>query len=188
MPRLVGYNEVENIRVLKEEYGLGPPLEELVQERRVIYAHSAGELEAITVFPGILGDDEGGAAAWVEAGGGVLERAISGGGAAAAVVRGVWGGESDPERYFDTDREWGGGGAGQAGAGDLLAGTGAIGDPGRGVPGLRGYAGRGDGGGGRRVDGVRGADTIRGAEFPGAEGVLGSLEEGVALLEPRNES
>lgn len=51
MPRLIGFNEIDNIRVLREEYGLRQPLEELISERRAIYARLL-ETEEIPVFPG----------------------------------------------------------------------------------------------------------------------------------------
>lgn len=51
MPRFIGYNEIENIRVLKEEYRLTEPLEDMVMKRRGIYAHLLATLD-IPVLPG----------------------------------------------------------------------------------------------------------------------------------------
>ncbi len=51
MPRFIGYNEIENIRVLKEEYRLTDPLEELVLTRRGIYANLLATQD-IPAFPG----------------------------------------------------------------------------------------------------------------------------------------
>ncbi len=51
MPRFIGYNELDNIRVLKEEHRLTEPLEDLVLKRRAIYAHLL-ETEDIPVLPG----------------------------------------------------------------------------------------------------------------------------------------
>ncbi len=51
MPEFIGYNEIENIRWLKERYDLPQPLEELVLERRGVYAHLL-ETADLPVFPG----------------------------------------------------------------------------------------------------------------------------------------
>ncbi len=51
MAKLVGYNEWHNIRMLKDEYGLTPPVEEMVLERRALYAYLL-ETEPLPVFPG----------------------------------------------------------------------------------------------------------------------------------------
>jgi HAD superfamily hydrolase (TIGR01509 family) len=51
MADFIGYNEIENLRVLKERYRLVPPLPDLVEKRRAIYAHLLATLD-IPVMPG----------------------------------------------------------------------------------------------------------------------------------------
>lgn len=51
MSEFIGYNEIENIRWLKEHYHLPQPLEELVRERRGVYAELL-ETADLPVFPG----------------------------------------------------------------------------------------------------------------------------------------
>ncbi len=51
MPEFIGYNEIDNIRVLKEKYRLVEPLEALVMKRRGLYRHLL-ETEDIPALPG----------------------------------------------------------------------------------------------------------------------------------------
>jgi beta-phosphoglucomutase-like phosphatase (HAD superfamily) len=51
MPEFIGYNEIDNIRVLKQKYRLVEPLEALVMKRRGIYGHLL-ETEDILALPG----------------------------------------------------------------------------------------------------------------------------------------
>jgi len=51
MPEFIGYHEIENIRWLKEHYDLPQPLEELVLERRGVYAHLLATAD-LPVLPG----------------------------------------------------------------------------------------------------------------------------------------
>jgi putative hydrolase of the HAD superfamily len=51
MPEFIGYNEIDNIRLLKQRYRLAEPLEALVMKRRGIYGHLL-ETEDIPALPG----------------------------------------------------------------------------------------------------------------------------------------
>ena len=51
MAEFIGYNEIENIRWMKEHHDLPQPLEELVLERRGVYARLI-ETEELPVLPG----------------------------------------------------------------------------------------------------------------------------------------
>jgi beta-phosphoglucomutase-like phosphatase (HAD superfamily) len=181
MREFVGFSEAENIRDLKEKYGIDAPLEEMVAQRRARYLELARR-EPIRIFPGF----------W-EFSGEVRRRGLKQAVVSSStrdqvevVLPRLFEGRSDlggPAAYFDAVVT-GSDVAKTKPAPDIyLLTSGRLGVPPVGClaledtpPGVQAAAGAG-----MRVIAVPNEYT-RGLEFPGADAVIASFEEAAQYL------